>query len=1123
MVTNKISNSMKNILSIMCLFALLASSCSEDELVRNQSSNTPKFTASFEEYESRTYVEEGNLLRWTEGDQITLFVGNTLNRQYQFDGETGDNGGTFSIVNSPFGTGNDLDSHYAVYPYASDIKITESGVITATLPAKQSYAENSFGLGANTMVAVTQDTDNTFLKFKNVGGYLKLQLYGDDVTVKSITLKGNNHEKIAGTATITPIYGQEPTISMAADATETITLDCGKGIKIGTNEETATVFWIVVPPTTFENGFEVTVADIYNRTFTKSTSNAIDIERNVIKPMNALEVEIEAIPYSQISYTYSGEDGVKPYRDQSFLDAEGNILTYTNEYADGKGVLTFDGILATIEGYAFYNIDNILTITIPDGVTTIEKEAITYCRGLTTVTLPNSVITIDENAFYNCNVIKEFKGKHATEDGYSLIVDGTLVRFASGCGATEYTIPDDVTTIGESAFQLCKTLTSITIPNSVTAIGDYAFGSCSSLTSITIPNCVTTIGEASFSGCEMLNSIIIGNGVTTIGGYAFQSCKSLTSITIPDNVTTIGMNAFSFCEQLTSVTMGNGVTTMEEGVFYYSNNIKEFKGKHATEDGYSLIVNGTLIAFASACDVTEFTIPNTVTTIGKYAFHECTNLTSITIPNSVTTIGKYAFYDIENLKEIFCEAIIPPHLLESSAILSYNWNGKIYVYKECVDAYKSAWTSDRNRIYEKGNYPYNASTIIYYTTSDGETIDCDKLPVKSNTYSNGQGKMVIYGGLKFIPKEAFYNCRNLTSITIPSSVTSIGESAFSGCNKLTSITIPDNVTTIAKQAFLNCGGLVDATIGKGVTAIGEYAFQYCNSLTSLTIPDNVTTIGQQAFEYCRNLTHLMIGNGVTTIGYAAFAGCDKLTSVTIGNNVTTIEMNAFIACPSITEFKGKFAAMDGRSLIIDNTIVHYANASGSEYAIPEGVKAIEPQAFAYSYNLTSVIIPNSVTKIGEVAFIICPNLKEFIGKFAEDNGRCLIMDNSIIAYAEASVTSYTLPDNVTTIGAHTFNNCNTLTSVIIPNSVTTIGQSAFYSCYGLTSVTIPNSVTKIGNSAFNNCSSLKRIDVQATIPPIIYNNTFGYNGNNIEFHIPANSIDAYLSSDYWKNFNYIFL
>ncbi|MBO7261740.1 MAG: hypothetical protein J6U95_02275 [Alistipes sp.] len=286
---------MRRYFSLLCILALLVGCYNTDEQLINEQipSDGRIFTASFEQNDTRTYVEEGNLLRWNAGDQITIFDSNTLNQQYEFDGETGDNGGTFSKVSNSFGTGNDLNCHYAVYPYNKDIKITETGVITANLPAEQSYAENSFGLGANTMVAVTENHNDTVLKFKNVGGYLKLQLYGDDVTVKSIELTGNSNEKIAGKASITPTYNDDPQISMLGDATSCITLNCGEGVKIGSTAENITDFWIVIPPTTFEDGFTITITDINDETFIKSTSNEIAIERNVIKPMKAFEVIFE--------------------------------------------------------------------------------------------------------------------------------------------------------------------------------------------------------------------------------------------------------------------------------------------------------------------------------------------------------------------------------------------------------------------------------------------------------------------------------------------------------------------------------------------------------------------------------------------------------------------------------------------------------------------------------------------------------------------------------------------------------------------------------------------------------------------------------------------------------------
>jgi hypothetical protein len=171
--------------------------------------------------------------------------------------------------------------------------MTKEGEISVTLPTEQHYAENSYGLGDNTMVAVTEDTDDTFLKFKNVGGAIKLQLYGKDITVESITLMSNNKEKIAGTATITAAYDEAPTVSMADDAATSITLDCGeKGVKIGASAEQATAFWMVVPPTVFEKGFTITVMDVNGGVFIQSTDKKVVIERNVVKPMAAIEAHV---------------------------------------------------------------------------------------------------------------------------------------------------------------------------------------------------------------------------------------------------------------------------------------------------------------------------------------------------------------------------------------------------------------------------------------------------------------------------------------------------------------------------------------------------------------------------------------------------------------------------------------------------------------------------------------------------------------------------------------------------------------------------------------------------------------------------------------------------------------
>lgn len=287
---------MKKFIFVAFAVAAVLSGCAKDELTNGQDGavgmNAPVFHAGFADApsETKTYVNENGHLRWNADDRLTIFVGKTLNMQYAFDGEDGDNAGGFNPVagDGGFVTGNPLSANYAVYPYSSSIKISEEGVISLSLPEVQAYGENSFGRGANTMVAVTQGTDDFYLPFKNVCGYLVVSLYGD-ATIASVSLEGNNGEKLAGAATVTPSFGGNPSLEMKDTATGTITIDCGEGVEIGTTKETATAFWFVVPQTTFSNGITITATSSDGASFQKSTSKTISIERNKISTMSALE------------------------------------------------------------------------------------------------------------------------------------------------------------------------------------------------------------------------------------------------------------------------------------------------------------------------------------------------------------------------------------------------------------------------------------------------------------------------------------------------------------------------------------------------------------------------------------------------------------------------------------------------------------------------------------------------------------------------------------------------------------------------------------------------------------------------------------------------------------------
>ena len=341
---------------------------------------------------------------------------------------------------------------------------------------------------------------------------------------------------------------------------------------------------------------------------------------------------------------------------------------------------------------------------------------------------------------------------------------------------------------------------------------------------------VKVIGDSAFWECESLTSINIPKSVTTIGNWAFEGCNSLTSITIPSSVVTIIGNPFM---------LWYGNLKNESKAFIYEDNVLFNKNKT------------TLIAYRAK--ETNYTIPNSVTTIGIWAFGECESLTSINIPNSVTTIGDGAFYDCDSLTSINIPSSVTT--IENDAF----WGCK-------------SLTSI--------NIPNSVTTI-----GDSAFGGCDSLTSINIPYS-----------VTTIGESAFFGCNSLTSINIPNSVTTIGDLAFDGCESLTSINIPNSVTTIGVYAFLGCNSLISINIPNSVTTIGDSAFDGCKSLTSINIPNGVTTIEEGAFAGCESLTSINIPNSVTTIGNKAFWDCKSLTSINIPSSVTTIGEGAFSCC-----------------------------------------------------------------------------------------------------------------------------------------------------------------------------------------------------------------------------------
>ena len=719
--------------------------------------------------------------------------------------------------------------------------------------------------------------------------------------------------------------------------------------------------------------------------------------------------------------------------------------------------------------------------------------------------------------------IPKFIGISQDSDKYA--VTELYETFQNRDGLISIAIPDSVTSIGEYAFSNCSSLTSISMPNSVVIIGARAFAYCNSLTEISIPDSVTSMNESSiFYQCNALETVNIGAGVnsviwltarmknikissnnpylTTDGQAIFNkvseglavskyfslnqvyeipnklllnnveypvtqikssvfSGKDITKITIPNNIITIGYRAFEYCPKLTSV-------IFEEG------------SKLTTISGKQPYISGANGVFRGCKSLTSITIPDSVTSIGAYAFSECTglktikfgdksnlisigsnafqgctsltaanldvnsklekiesyafqncsSLTSITIPDSVTSIGNYAFSKCSNLTSINIGAGI-----QDVAWLPNNFSGSISISEN-----NQYLATDTKAIFAKSNGELSVSKYMSADTTYDIPSSINGLPVTS------------------IGDSSFESYSSLTSITIPDSVISIGESAFSGCSGLLSIIIPDSVKSIGSHAFYKCSSLPEIVIPDGLTIINGNTFYNCTALVKVIIPNNVTSIGIQAFYGCSGLISVNIGSGVTNIGENAFLGCSSLNSIIIPDSVNSIGRQGFMGCSNLSTLSiGKGLASIGYDAFANCNKLTKINITNLEAWCKLNVGSYasnNPLYYAHKLYLndklvTNLIIPNGVTSV-TMAFAYCN-----------------------------SITSIIIPDSVTSIGKNAFKGCIGLTSVVIKGNITSISDYCFSGCSSLESVVLPSSVTTIGRGAFSGCSKLTTIYVDS--------------------------------------------
>ncbi len=766
---------------------------------------------------------------------------------------------------------------------------------------------------------------------------------------------------------------------------------------------------------------------------------------------------------------------------------------WSSEYNEYSGSVTIPATVScnsttyrviSIGDIAFADCSSLTDITIPNSVTSIDYGAFYGCSSLTAITIPNSVTSIDHGAFGRCDNLETIMveaGNSTYHSAGNCIIETATKTLHTGCKNSIIPTDGSVTSIGESAFHKCSTLTSIIIPDGIIAIncGDFtdgcgAFSYCSGLTSVTIPNSLISIGGLAFCGCSSLTDITIPNSVTSIGDNAFSDCSSLTDITIPNSVTSIGDHAFSGCSSLTDITIPNSVTSIGHGAFGRCDNLETIMveaGNSTYHSAGNCIIETTTKTLHTGCKNSIIPTDGSVTTIGGRAFYHCSTLISITIPNGITAIDS------------------DPEVSYVTGLAGYYG-----AFEGCSSLISITVPNSVTSIGNDAFYGCSSLTEPVY--------NAHVFAFLPTTYS---GAYAIPSGIKSVAGGAFSYCSRLTAITIPNSVTSIGYGAFSYCSNLTEITcgaiIPPTIDDDTFDGIDHSIPLYVPQTTKDAYKAAEYWNEFTNIQDVLIVADGIyyhflggdsVKIVASPSKYAGSFTipatirYNSSTYRVTAIGEYAFADCLDLTAITIPQSVTTIGGAAFEGCTNIkkTNYTGTISSWCGIDFqdiisdIISNNTIYISNPiyySRNFYindvpihnlVIPNDVKEIKKYAFLGDTLLTSVRMPQRLQNIGDYAFAYCHQLSDV-----------------------------TFPDKMDSIGYCAFLADTVLTTAVFPKDLKYIGYSAFAECHNLQSVTIPESVTIMDRNIFANCTNLKEVNYNAIACETI--NQYTEDGNSI--------------------------
>ena len=728
---------------------------------------------------------------WSEGDAISLFftMANLKYVMQYYKYGTLDIGEFQLEGNKTEGPAIRTNYFYSVYPYKENTRINiMTGLISYEFPQIQHYSGDTYANGENGMIAIEpKDGTDYVLYFQNFCSYLQLRLVaidGQPTCVKKITLTSNNsNDLISGPGSIEVInedsvpvveMGTEPVVEMMMAASNQITLDCGSGVELSTDENAPTKFWFVVPGNiSFSSGFSISVIYDDNYYYRKSTPKPIGIERSHIKPMATIKPEAVKAN-GPIRYKYNDLSNTDPFPvKNTFYGENGVVLDILDQIYDEETkewVILLSGTLKAIGDNSFegpgHDIEYIKVMN-EDEPVAINNFAFYNCTA-DSLLIYNPVGQIKANAFKNSTIT-------------DIMVDGNVNSIQTGVSSDSHieslTIKGNLGTIEEDAFHGLESLVSVNIGGSVDVIHQSAFDSCDNLEIVEIGGDIDIIEAKAFNNNDKLHTIDFTGAIEKIGDYAFNDCDALETFHVDGGVGEIGKEAFAGCDILNFVSIEGNVGTIGERAFYDSD------------------------------EIVFVDIHGNIGTIGDEAFSKMDELQKVHITGNVTTIGSKAFKDSDALSELLIDGqvdVIKQEAFAScDALETVNLNGKVKSIEEkafydCDNLNTVMITGNVDVIREKAFA--NCDALQSFSVNSVETIGFEAfLDCKNLTEIN-------VPGVKYIDKAAFQNCFAIVSMNLDS-VISIDDSAFWGCTGLTIVEISENCTMIGEGAFCNASNL----------------------------------------------------------------------------------------------------------------------------------------------------------------------------------------------------------------------------------------------------------------------------------------------------------------------------